>query len=69
MWYIYNQRGIIVATCSMEPDEADLDTRGEAAFYSDDLLELGWMVLFGDNGKPIGAEPTAPPGEEAGGQV
>lgn len=61
MWYIYNSHGIIVVTCSGEPDADDLATRGEHAFYSPEAYDLGWKVVFDDDGNPIGA---VPPQEE-----
>lgn len=57
MWYVYNAEGIIFATCSGEPDAPDLATRGEAAFYSPEIYDLGWRVIFDDDGRPVGAEP------------
>lgn len=59
MWYLYNvTTGIIFGTCSMEPDLGDLATRGESAFYSPEQYELGWKVIFDDEGNPIGASPA-----------
>ena len=67
MWYIYDDQGIIVATCSVEPDAADLATRGEAAFFHPQLFELGWKVIFDEEGRPSGAEPVEESPEEKDG--
>lgn len=57
MWYIYNSENIIIITCSGEPDPDDLATRSEKSFYHPGQLELGWRVIFDDDGNPIGAVP------------
>jgi hypothetical protein len=41
IWYIIDSDGVVRTNCSSEPDSADLDTRGQYAVQSSEVVELG----------------------------
>ena len=61
MFYIFNDKNICVASCSIEPDKEDLETRSEFYIEYEDLIKLGstyneGTIIFPEDNKVIDYE-------------
>jgi hypothetical protein len=47
MYYIFNNGNVCVGTCNIEPDQEDLNTRGEFCILSDSTHQIGSLYTGG----------------------